>query len=117
VDPAAPATEALSDEPLPPAVDGASLPGPAVAPPDPRRPNPADEPLEESVAVEPARPVRTAPREGADDADADEADDASDEPAEPPEPVVSATATGTDATAEPTPNATANAPTRPTYRA
>jgi hypothetical protein len=38
-------------------------------------------------------------------------------PVEPAEPVVSANATGTDATAEPTPNATANAPTRPTYRA
>ena len=61
--------------------------------------------------------MRAAPREGADDADDDDADVASDEPAEPPEPVVSATATGTDAIAEPTPNATANAPTRPTYRA
>jgi hypothetical protein len=39
------------------------------------------------------------------------------DPVEPAEPVVSADATGTDATAEPTPNATANAPTRPTYRA
>jgi hypothetical protein len=39
------------------------------------------------------------------------------DPVEPAEPVVSANATGTDATAEPTPNATANAPTRPTYRA
>jgi hypothetical protein len=117
VAPAAPATEALSDEPLPPAVDGASLPGPAAVLPEPRRPEPAGEPLEESLAVEPARPVRAAPREGADDAGDDEADGASDEPAEPPEPVVSATATGTDATAEPTPSATANAPTRPTYRA
>ena len=115
--PAAPATEALSDEPLPPAVDEASLSESAVTPPDPRRPNSAGEPLEESVAVEPARPVRAAPREGADDADDGEADDASDEPAEPAEPAVSATATGTDASAEPTPNATANAPTRPTYRA
>jgi len=31
--------------------------------------------------------------------------------------VVSANAVGMDATAEPTPNATASAPTRPTYRA
>ena len=35
----------------------------------------------------------------------------------PADPVVSANATGIDAIAEPTPNATANAPTRPTYRA
>jgi hypothetical protein len=33
---------------------------------------------------------------------------------DPAEPVVSANAIGIDATAEPTPNATANAPTRPT---
>jgi hypothetical protein len=39
------------------------------------------------------------------------------DPVEPEEPVVSAAATGTDAIAEPTPRATANAPTRPTYRA
>jgi hypothetical protein len=43
--------------------------------------------------------------------DPDDADDASE--VDPGEPVVSANATGTDATAEPTPNATANAPTRP----
>ena len=36
------------------------------------------------------------------------------EPDEPEEPVVSANASGIAATAEPTPNATANAPTRPT---
>jgi hypothetical protein len=33
---------------------------------------------------------------------------------DPADPVVSANATGKEATAEPTPNATANAPTRPT---
>ena len=38
---------------------------------------------------------------------------ADDSALEPAEPVVSATATGTEAIAEPTPNATANAPTRP----
>jgi len=87
---------------------------------DPRRPEPTDEPPAESVAVEPPRPVRAAPRDGTDDVDADDEsddvddDDESDEPVEPPEPVVSASATGTDTTAEPTPNATANAPTRPT---
>jgi len=35
---------------------------------------------------------------------------------EPADPVVSAKAIGIDPIAEPTPNATANAPTRPTYR-
>jgi hypothetical protein len=39
------------------------------------------------------------------------------DPVDPAEPVVSATANGIDATAEPTPRATARAPTRPTYRA
>jgi hypothetical protein len=38
------------------------------------------------------------------------------DPVDPAEPVVSANATGIDPIAEPTPNATANAPTRPTYR-
>lgn len=38
------------------------------------------------------------------------------DPADPPDPVVSANATGTADTAEPIPNATAKAPTRPTYR-
>jgi hypothetical protein len=50
-------------------------------------------------------------------ADPDPAESDEFDPVEPAEPVVSANATGTDATAEPTPNATANAPTRPTYRA
>ena len=36
---------------------------------------------------------------------------------EPSDPVMSADATGIDATAQPTPKATARAPTRPTYRA
>jgi len=35
------------------------------------------------------------------------------EPVEPPEPLVSANAIGIDTTAEPTPRAIANAPTRP----
>ena len=115
-----PATEALSDEPLPLAAEGASLSEPAEVPPDPRRPAveaPAASPEEsptESPTEDPARPARPAPREGAADFGADDAEDESDEPVEPPEPVVSANATGTDATAAPTPKATANAPTRPT---
>lgn len=54
------------------------------------------------------------------DADADAAPDpgsAALEPVDPAEPVVSADANGIAATAEPTPRATARAPTRPTYRA
>jgi len=39
------------------------------------------------------------------------------EPLDPAEPVESADANGIDATAAPTPRATANKPTRPTYRA
>ena len=72
----------------------------------PRRLDPAAEP----------RDARTGPRTDdlADDLADDEADDESEDPVEPADPVVSANATGTDATAEPTPNATANAPTRPT---
>ncbi|MBU3749951.1 MAG: hypothetical protein FGM52_05780 [Mycobacterium sp.] len=46
------------------------------------------------------------------DAVPDEASEAL-EPVDPPEPVLSAKATGTDTTAEPTPRATAKAPTRP----
>jgi len=38
------------------------------------------------------------------------------DPVEPAEPVVSASANGIDTTAEPTPNATARAPTRPMNR-
>jgi hypothetical protein len=44
-------------------------------------------------------------------------DSAALEPVDPAEPVVSAAANGIAATAEPTPRATARAPTRPTYRA
>ena len=51
--------------------------------------------------------------------DPDDSDDADGDPSEadPGEPVVSATAIGIDANAEPTPSATASAPTRPTNRA
>ena len=92
-------------------------------PPDPRRPvgEASEESSAESATEDPPRPARAAPREGAadfgadDESDDDESDDdESDEPVEPPEPVVSANATGIDATAAPTPKATANAPTRPT---
>jgi len=125
-----PATEALSDEPLPLAAEGAALPEAAAVPPGPRRPavdppaessegSPTESPEEsptESPTEEPPRPARAGPRDGA-DFGADDSEDESDDPVEPPEPVVSANATGNDATADPTPNATANAPTRPTYAA
>ena len=62
---------------------------------------PGDEPVEDEL--EPFEPVE-------DELEPD------DEPVEPPEPVVSANAVGIQAvTAAPMPNATASAPTRPTY--
>jgi len=70
------------------------------------------DPLDESRAV-----ALRDPRLGAlvDSAPADEESEAF-APVEPAEPVVSAKAIGIDPIAEPTPNATASAPTRPTYR-
>ena len=64
-----------------------------------------------------ARAARAAARDGVlvEAADTDGEFTAA-EPLDPAEPAVSANANGTDAIAEPTPNATANAPTRPTYR-
>ena len=62
--------------------------------------------------------TRPAPRDGTFTAD-DELDTDSDprDPAEPAAPDASANATGTHATTEPTPKATARAPIRPTNRA
>jgi hypothetical protein len=77
--------------------DGAELTSPRAPDRAPRR-EPADELSEEP---EP------------DDDDFDDSDD----PVDPSEPCRSANATGIDTTAAPTPRATANAPTRPTYRA
>ncbi|MFM9032701.1 MAG: hypothetical protein ACKOQ4_00125 [Mycobacterium sp.] len=72
------------------------------------------------AAAEPPRRALTRPSARADD-DPEPADDSDDavesEPVDPPDPVVSANAAGIAATAEPTPRATAKAPTRPTYRA
>ena len=79
-------------------------------PPDPRPPG---TPPTESADADPARPGRPL-RDGTDGFVAPADEDESDDPDDPPDPVVSANATGTDATAEPTPNATASAPTRPT---
>jgi len=80
----------------------------AASPPGntPRRPALADV-REESPGDVPGE----RPREGVVAREA--ADDASEVPEEPDVPVVSALARGADATAEPTPRATANAPSRP----
>jgi hypothetical protein len=96
-----------------------STAGSVVAPPE--RPLPAvpapdiEGPL--SVAEVPRPRGRSARDDGRDVG----AEPAESEPAEseldPPEPVVSANATGAGTTADPTPSTTANAPTRPTYRA
>ena len=59
--------------------------------------------------------ARAAPRTGAFVDDASPEDESA--PVDPAEPVVSAAANGIDAIADPTPRATASAPTRPTYRA
>jgi hypothetical protein len=69
----------------------------------------------------PRAPERAPRREPADELseepEPDDSDDSDDDPVDPSEPRRSANATGIDTTAAPTPRATANAPTRPTYRA
>ena len=108
------------------AADSSTPPG--SRPPDPSRPSAESAPTEPD-AGKPAPGTR--PRTGpdrppdpgeaavdgrlAEDRGVEDADDEPEasEPAEPADPVVSASATGTGATAEPTPNATASAPTRP----
>ena len=104
--------------PLAPGVPGAELlfdtvvSCAAAGDPDPR-------PAPGAVAVPApgeASRDRDVPREGArvdGPADPDSALD----PVEPADPVVSANAAGTSTIADPTPNATASAPTRPIYRA
>ena len=115
VAPAATSPGLVADEPS----EGASLPDPAGTPTDPRLPETADEPPEEeppeeSPTDEPPRPA-PAPRDGTDAlVDAEDESEGADDPVDPDDPVVSANATGTTATTEPTPNATASAPTRPT---
>ena len=77
-----------------------------------RPPRPRTGADESDSAPAPGRAPRVALRE------ADDPDDTPAEPDEPEEPDESASATaGSAATAEPTPSATARAPTRPTYRA
>lgn len=103
----------------PPRTVSAELPSVVAAEPVPGRAG--DPPFEGSSAGAttedpPRRPVRVLTRLSVrDDAESLAAEEP--DPVDPPDPVVSANATGTDAIAEPTPNATANAPTRPTHRA
>jgi hypothetical protein len=105
--PRAPAVEAGAGESL---FEGSEAWSPAVDPAE--APRLLEVPLPESLDG-PPRAADVA-REGAFD-DAGVADDESAdlEPADPAEPEVSANAMGIDAIAEPTPNATARAPTRP----
>ena len=78
---------------------------------DPRR-------LESTGEPPPAEPLRAPDRADRDDADdVEDPDDdvpAEFDPVDPDDPVVSANANGTDEIADPTPRATASAPTRPT---
>lgn len=89
----------------------------AALPATPERPLRALAPAEATGAVLSPRATRAGPRVAVfvEAADTD-GESAAADPVDPAEPAVSANANGTDAIAEPTPNATANAPTRPTYR-
>lgn len=80
---------------------------------------PVDEPARSTAESARGAAPRSARRDGTRalvDAPLDP-DSAALDPVDPAEPVVSAAANGIAATAEPTPRATARAPTRPTYRA
>jgi len=105
--PRAPAVEAGAGESL---FEGSEAWSPAVDPAE--APRLLEVPLPESLDG-PPRAADVA-REGAfDDAGVTDDESADLEPADPADPVVSANATGIDAIADPTPNATARAPTRP----
>jgi hypothetical protein len=91
----------------------------AGAVPEPREsaPVPAVAPAP-VVSVEPDRVSRAPPCEARDGLEVDDPPVLWSDPVDPATPVVSAyAATGTETTAAPIPNATARAPTRPTYRA
>jgi len=93
--------------------------GSVVAPPERPLPAvPALVPEGPSLVAEAPRRRGPSARDDGRDVDAEpEESELEESELEPPEPVVSANATGTADTADPTPNTTANAPTRPTYRA
>jgi hypothetical protein len=81
--------------------------------------DPVDEPARSAAESARGAAPRSARRDGTRalvDAPPDP-DSAALDPVDPAEPVVSAAANGIAATADPTPRATARAPTRPTYRA
>ena len=96
-------------------MDGTGSSDPAATPAEPRVRASTAEPAVTGPTAERPR-GRAAPRDDADeDADVEvEVEDSDPEPVDPAEPVVSAAATANGATAEPTPRATANTPTRPT---
>jgi hypothetical protein len=83
--------------------------------------DPVDEPVRSAAESARGAAPRSTRRDGTRalvDVDAaPDPDSAALDPVDPAEPVVSAAANGIAATAEPTPRATASAPTRPTYRA
>lgn len=96
-----------------PAEEPPELPPPRAPAPDP----PASDPPRETPPRERAESLRGRTFvDAVADPDRPPAsrDDDTDDPDEPAEPVVSANAAGIAVTAEPTPNATASAPTRPT---
>lgn len=86
-------------------------PEPDASEPDPRRPESTDDPPPEETPRGPDRADRV---EVDDVEDPDDGAPAESDPVDPDEPVVSANASGTDEIADPTPSATASAPTRPT---
>ena len=107
-------TASASKSRPPPTADGESAP-PAAAEFRPERSEGSPSEVSDSAPTRP--PARVLAR-ASDRAAEPEAPDAEEpDPVDPPDPVISANATGIDATAEPTPNATAKAPTRPTNRA
>ena len=111
--PAAAPGSLVAGESLPPAFGSGAPPDVTVEAPVPRASEPLPEALSPGAVAPDEPPARAGPRVRAGAGAApDDADDTSE--AEPGEPVVSAAAIGTVVIAEPTPNATARAPTRPT---
>lgn len=94
----------------PPSSDAPSSHGPASVRPEE---NPPDESAGDELLRAPTRDF-TRPPGRKDGLDAPDDDESAFDPVDPPEPVVSANATGIHTTAQPTPNAMASAPTRPT---
>ena len=123
-----PARVSLSGWPPSPTAGIRSALGLSEAAPASEAVSKSEEKVTEESASEPAKPpprprLPRAPRavlRAGDGVEAPAGADAESEafdPVEPAEPVVSAKATGIAPMAEPTPSATAKAPTRPTYRA